>query len=172
MGFIMVPFIRDPETTTKDVGSMIIVQIIVAILFSTVWYYFRKKLREAGPFGRSEISLSADLPVRLGQTVEVSLHCAGLPANTDRFIATLRNIREHYVSKKKRKGKSSPRLNTIFNTEVSQLINVTGSTNDFTVWIDPKGEVTDYDIHEPVYWELEVRDKASGYYARFFLEVV
>jgi len=172
IGFVQVLFLNDPKTTLKDIGSMVVVNIIVVLLFATVWYYYRKKLREAGPFGRSELFVPAGLPARPGQKLNVSLHCLGLPVNTDRFTATLRNIREHYVSKRKRKGKSTPRLKTIFITEESQQIHVAGPTTDFIVWINPKGAITTYELHEPVYWELEVRDTASGYYARFFLDVV
>lgn len=166
-------FTLNDEKLTGMQKSLVLIMALFFILLYSYWVnYLRKKLREAGPFGHSEISIPGGLPASLGQSVNVSLYCEGLPGNAEQFTATLRNVHEYWIDKKKRKSDKANRHKTDFLSEQRQQIAVTGSTAEFTVWIDPTGKPTDYHLNEPVYWELEVRDKTSGYYARFFLDVV
>lgn len=169
----MFGMINDWDNPDTNVPAGVMVCLLFAALIWYCYYYYTRKLREAGPFGRSEITLASGLPARLGQTLIVTLHCPGLPGNTDAFTATLWNIREYWeIREKGNRKEKDARHRTEYLTEHVREITVDGPAVTFNVPIDPAGRVTDYALTEPVYWELEVKDEASGYYARFFLEVV
>ena len=170
---VIVSIISEQGFAAKDLPLMFTILVLSGLFY---WYfdrYFTRQLRKTGPFGLSRIDVAGGLPARLGDTVAVTLHCVNLPGTTERITATLRNVREYWKPRKDKLGKKRrPVHKTEFITEHRQRLPVTGAAVNFNVTIAPAGRLTEYTLTEPIYWELEVRDDATGYYARFFLEVV
>jgi hypothetical protein len=161
---------NNPDAPANDLLKWALVTLLFTFFYSYCYYYYTKRLRAAGSAGKSRLTVPEGLPVKRGQSVAVILHCAGLPTITSDFTATLRNLREYWIYKSDDDETTGRRTEVI--SEQQQSVTVTAEETSFSVWIDPAGRVTDYDYQAPTFWELEVRDKASGYYARFFLEVV
>jgi len=162
---------NNPDAPANDLFKWGMITAVFTLFYVYCYYYYTKRLRAAGLSGKSWLTVSGGLPVTKGQSVAVVLHCAGLPAMTSDFTATLRNLREYWVYKSDVDDAATAGQRTEVITEQKQSVPVTSEETSFSIRIDPSGRITDYDYTTPTFWELEVRDKKSGYYARFFLEV-
>ena len=170
------PFFLIGEKTGKLIVGFFLAAILIYITYKFIGYtitYLNSK-----PFGKAQVIVDPN-PVSLGTVIKVEFINKFLFKKVKHIDVFLRNIEEFWQIEDNGVDKEDGSTNRVvrhynhlhFESYKNIPLQSEQTIMDFELPLDRVSK-TDYTTNHPIYWELEISNEETGYYSRFFIEVV
>lgn len=146
--------------------------VIMGVVFTYRIYLGLANCFTALRYGKSYLEIISNTRPKLGDTITIRFENPDAVNTTQEVDVYLRNIHEfwnHNAKKKEHRANNGLVSQVLFQSH--QNLNLSGTGGQCNLTIPASGQVTDYEMIAPTYWEVEVSDKRVGFFSRFVINI-